>query len=65
MKDYKIPGIRPKYYAPIFLFIVVLWIAINPAWYWAGYDLFFFFGVLIFAAISAVSTFIGRRKKHR
>jgi hypothetical protein len=68
--DYKIPGISPRMYIPIFLLSLGLYILVVPNWYLPGSSdvlLFIFFSGLM-AAASAASTFIGRiwrdRRRH-
>lgn len=67
-RDYHIPGIRPRYYLPLFILTFFLWTQINPNWYLEGWGgkaeiLFLTFAVFVFGGVSALSTFFSRMKK--
>jgi hypothetical protein len=64
LKDYKIPGVRPRFYLPIVIFSLVLWVYINPAWNLAPDYMLLFFMVFVFAAISAAANFCNRLWRH-
>ena len=63
--DYGIPGIRPKWYGPIFILSFGLFLLIVPAWYQLGSNdgLLFLIFAIVTASLSALSTAISRLLK--
>ncbi len=62
--DYKIPGISPKLYVPLFLIAGALYIVMVPGWYLPGNDfLFFLFLVFTASVISTASRFLKYLRK--
>lgn len=59
-KDYKIPGIRPTFYIPIFLLALTLWILFVPNWSLPGSSdgLLFIFFIGLMGAFSSTSVFV-------
>jgi hypothetical protein len=65
LNDYKIPGIRPKYYVPVGVLVVVLFILLplSPTWYFGDMG-FMVFGLVALIVISAIGRLIGHFRRH-
>lgn len=64
-KNYKIPGIKPRYYGLVGVLVVALFLILPlpPTWYFDDTG-FLIFGLVTLAIFSAIGRLLGRFRRH-